>query len=94
MDSTNIKSCLMLEKYFKNTLIELIISVLILFEFKVFCLLQPVEISPPPSMPLNVEKIKLEGNEMFKKGQYSEAKDLYAKAIEKLLPSKFCGLFK
>ena len=38
-------------------------------------------------MPTNVEKIKLKGNEMFKKGQYSEAKDLYTKAIEKL-PSK------
>ena len=84
----------MLEKYFENTLIELIISVVILFVFNVLCLLQPIEISTPPPMPPNVEKIKLEGNEMFRKGQYSEAKDLYSKAIEKLLPSKFCVLFK
>ena len=39
-------------------------------------------------MPAAVEKIKLEGNEMFKKGRYGEAKDLYTKAIEKLLPRK------
>ena len=38
-------------------------------------------------MPVDVEKIKSEGNEMFKKGRYGEAKDLYTKAIEKLLPS-------
>ena len=74
-------------KYFKNTFLELIISFLIFPVFNVLCLLQPAEISPPAPMPPNIEKIKLEGNEMFKKGQYSEAKDLYTKAIEKLLPS-------
>ena len=77
----------MLQKYFKDTFLELIVSLPIFLVLHVLCLLQPVEISPPAPMPTNVEKIKLKGNEMFKKGQYSEAKDLYTKAIEKL-PSK------
>lgn len=39
---------------------------------------------PPPEFPPTVKKLKDEGNEMFRRGQYAEAVNRYSKGIRLL----------
>ena len=38
--------------------------------------------APPPALPQSVQKLKDEGNDMFRRGQYGEAVDRYTKGIK------------
>ena len=38
--------------------------------------------APPPTLPQPVQKLKDEGNDMFRRGQYGEAVDRYTKGIK------------